>query len=100
MMSSRRARGWTGSLAETFDIPREVIMDLPKITMMGRLELMIENHKGIVEFHPTVIRLRTACGTLTITGSSLVLGELSESRVSIRGAVDGVRYGSEGRGPA
>jgi sporulation protein YqfC len=99
-MSARRAGGWTRSLAETFDIPREVIVDLPKITIMGRLELLIENHRGIVEFHPTVVRLRTACGTVTVTGSSLTLGELSESRVSIRGAVDGVRYGSEGRDTA
>jgi sporulation protein YqfC len=96
-MSARRTGGWTGGLAETFDIPREVIMDLPKITVMGRLELLIENHRGIVEFHSTVVRLRTACGTLTVTGSSLVLGELSGSRASIRGAIDGIRYGSERR---
>lgn len=97
-MSARRARGVRGSLAETLDIPREVVVDLPKVTLMGRLEAIVENHRGVLELHPTVVRLRTASGTLTVTGSSLVLGELSASRVSIRGTVDGIHYWSDGRG--
>jgi len=80
-----------------FDIPQEVVSDLPKVTMMGRLEVVIENHRGIVELHPTVVRVRTAVGVLTINGSSLVLGELSAGRVLIRGVIDAAQYNATGR---
>lgn len=96
-MSARRPKGVRSSLAETFDIPQEVVVDLPKLTMMGRFEILVENHKGIVEFHPTVVRLRTSAGALTVRGSSLALSELSADRALIRGTIDGAHYGVTGR---
>lgn len=97
-MSTRRVRGVRSSLAETLDISREVVVDLPKLTMVGRFEVTLENHKGIVEFHPTIVRLRTSAGALAVTGSSLTLSELSSSKVTIRGVIDSAQYSATGRG--
>ena len=32
------------------DIPKDVILDLPKITVIGDIQLYVENHRGIIEY--------------------------------------------------
>ena len=35
-------------IAEKFDLPKDVVLNLPKITIIGNNEIIIENHKGII----------------------------------------------------
>ena len=35
-------------IAEKLDIPKDIILNMPKITIIGQEEITIENHKGIV----------------------------------------------------
>ena len=37
-------------LVEKLELPKDVILDIPKIIVMGRNEITIENHKGIQIF--------------------------------------------------
>ena len=37
-------------LVEKLDLPKDVILDVPKIIVIGRNEITIENHKGIMVF--------------------------------------------------
>ena len=34
------------AVAEFLDIPKDLVLDLPKVTLVGRNELYIENHRG------------------------------------------------------
>ena len=34
-------------------------MDLPRITLIGNLQLFVENHKGIIEYSDSRIRINT-----------------------------------------
>ena len=34
------------AMAEFLDIPRDLVLDLPRVTVIGRNELYIENHRG------------------------------------------------------
>lgn len=37
-------------IAEKFNLPRDIMLDLPKITIISDNEITIENHKGVVLF--------------------------------------------------
>ena len=37
-------------LVDKFDLPAEIVMDIPKIIITGNKEITIENHKGISSF--------------------------------------------------
>ena len=37
-------------ISKKLDIPKDVILDVPKIIVIGRNEITIENHKGIMVF--------------------------------------------------
>ena len=43
-------------LVEKLELPKDVILDIPKIIVMGRNEITIENHKGIQIFEKNKIR--------------------------------------------
>ena len=49
MRVSRKLRKWTATI---LDLPQDVALDLPRITMIGGLQLTVENHRGILHFSP------------------------------------------------
>ncbi len=62
-------------LADILELPSEIMLDLPQITLIGRRQLYLENHKGIIEYTPEKIRVNTSQGTATILGREMVLQE-------------------------
>lgn len=50
------------SIADAWGVPKEVIMNIPKLTIAGASEIYIENHKGILSYTDTEIRGVNAYG--------------------------------------
>ena len=46
-------------LVEKLDLPKDVLLDVPKIIVIGRNEVTIENHKGIMVFEREKIKINT-----------------------------------------
>ncbi len=44
-------------MTKTMDLPQDVMMDLPRITMIGQLHIYIENHRGLLAFTDSEVRL-------------------------------------------
>ncbi|HIT73220.1 sporulation protein YqfC [Tyzzerella sp. An114] len=80
------------NFVDSLKLPREVILDLPLLSMTGREEIIIENFKGILEYSSDKIRINTKCGILKITGKSLVLGQVTSECLSITGVVSSVEF--------
>ena len=78
------------------DLPEEVDLNVPKFTMLGNTDLLVENHRGILQYNEGLIRLVTADGVVRITGTGLELTEFGSERVLVRGALNGWCF--EGRG--
>jgi sporulation protein YqfC len=49
-----RVRNW---MANKMDLPQDVMMDLPRITMIGQIHVYIENHRGLLVFTDKELRL-------------------------------------------
>lgn len=45
---------------EFLEIPKEVVTDIPRFTMIGNEELLIENCKGILEYEDFFVRAKTS----------------------------------------
>ena len=48
----------------------DVMMDLPRITMVGRLHIYIENHRGLLLFSEEEVRLMLKQGQCIISGKT------------------------------
>ena len=58
-------------VSEFLEIPREVLSNIPKITITGFDEIMIENFKGILEYEDFFTRISTSIGNININGFNL-----------------------------
>ncbi len=75
------------NLAEILELPKDIILGIPKITMVGNLQLFIENHKGILEYTDTYIRINTKSGILQISGRNLLLKNIIYEEIIIVGEI-------------
>ena len=57
-------------IAEKLELPLDVILDIPKIVLLGKEELTIENHKGIVSFNNNEIRVDSKNGIIKVEGNN------------------------------
>lgn len=88
----RRQRGVLQSLARRLDIPQDIVLDLPRITMLGNKQILIENHKGIIEYTSQLVRISLSQGELTVIGAGLMLGNLQQEQILVEGEIREVRY--------
>lgn len=82
-------------VVRTMDLPQDVIMDLPRITMIGQLHIYIENHRGLLAFSETEMRLMLKHGQLLISGSALVIKTILPEEILIEGKIDKVLFINE-----
>ena len=68
---------------EILEIPKEVSTDIPKITIIGFEEMLIENYKGILEYDEIFIRISTHIGIIDISGLNLSLNQMTEDDILI-----------------
>lgn len=79
-------------LAGILEIPQDIVLDLPRITMLGNKQLLIENHKGIIEYTSSLVRIKLNQGELIIVGTDLMLGNLQMEQILVEGTVGEIKY--------
>jgi len=79
--------GWRGLLAEHLDLPKDIVLDLARIVVLGDLQLIIENHRGIMEYTPARIIVATQKGRLRIEGEDLSIGSIQEEQIAVTGTL-------------
>lgn len=72
------------------ELPTEIVSNIPKITLIGFNEMLIENYKGILEYEEIYIRINTHIGIININGFNLNLEQISEDDISVKGKIDSV----------
>ncbi|GAB6169643.1 sporulation protein YqfC [Clostridium carnis] len=79
-------------LSEKLDLPKDVLLNLPKITILGDGEITIENHKGIIAFERSMIKVNTKNIPITIFGENFEILYIGESTIAISGKFKSIAY--------
>lgn len=79
-------------MVDHMDLPEDVVMDLPRLTMIGQVHLYIENHKGVVRFTNNELRLALNEGQLIISGDRLVIKSILPEEILLEGFIHQVTY--------
>ena len=74
------------------ELPKEVILNFPVISMVGNEELHIENYKGILEYDTERIRIYTSNGIIRIEGRALSLKTMTMEEILIKGVIMKIEF--------
>ncbi|TWI57744.1 sporulation protein YqfC [Halalkalibacter nanhaiisediminis] len=84
-------------MTKQMQLPADVMMDLPRITMIGQLHIYIENHRGVLRFSNQELRLLLKSGQLLIKGDHFVIKTILPEELLLEGRIDQVLYIDESR---
>ena len=79
-------------MAELFDLPGEVVAGMPHTEMVGRRQLLLENHRGILAYGAAAIDVNTGAGVVRVRGERLELLAMTAEALRIGGRIDGVDF--------
>ncbi|MBQ9267552.1 MAG: sporulation protein YqfC [Clostridia bacterium] len=75
--------------SDMMELPKELLLDIPRLTMLGNEDILIENYKGIVEYEENVIRLSNK---INIFGERLNVEEITDTEIMITGKINNVEF--------
>lgn len=76
-----------GRLARFLEIPAEVLVNVPRIEVVGHLQFRVENHHGILHYEPSRIEMKLPQGRLVVEGRDMVIGWFDRSEILVNGQV-------------
>ena len=74
------------------DLPEDMDPKVPRITVLGRDRMLVENIAGIRRCAEGEVLLLTGCGLLQVAGERLLVKELGESRALLTGRLERWAY--------
>lgn len=83
------------SLSDSLELPQDVVLDVPRVTLIGGVQVQIGNHKGVLEYSPSRIRIRTRDGLLAVEGQGLRIGSIFRDEVVVEGRIERIDLSPE-----
>lgn len=79
-------------VSEAANIPKDVILGVPLMRMVGQEEFYIENYRGILEYTDTLIRIQTKIGQIQIVGRRLNIIYYTNEEMKVVGFIERLEY--------
>ncbi len=77
-------------MAYAMDLPGEAIPGQPLVELVGQRRVLIENHRGVVQYGDTEICVRVSYGCIRVCGHELRLMRMNRQQLIISGSVDSI----------
>ncbi len=80
------------TIASKLDLPRDILFELPKITILANNEINIENHKGVVIFEEEEIKINSNVGPISIYGKNFRILFIGGNTITLSGSFKSIVY--------
>lgn len=74
---------------DMMELPKEMLKDIYRITLLGNEDILVENYKGIIEYEENIIRLNNG---INIFGSNLNVEEITNEDIFITGKINNIEF--------
>lgn len=78
--------------SDYLELPGDIALDLPKIVLVGNIQVFIENHRGIQEYNPQLVRVVVNDKVVEVTGENLVLRNILPDEICVEGRIWAVSF--------
>ena len=79
-------------MADAANLPKDVVLGVPILTLTGHYAVNIENYRGILEYTEQLIRINVRSGQIRIPGKSLEINYYTTTDMKITGKVEKIEY--------
>ncbi len=94
----RKKKHFGAFFADVLEMPEELALDLPRITLVGNINLNVENHKGIISYSASEVRLRVSDGYLIARGSGFALRSINKTDIFLEGEISNLAIVLDNKG--
>ncbi|MCR5147252.1 MAG: YabP/YqfC family sporulation protein [Clostridia bacterium] len=91
---SRKRNSMKNRISKVFEVPEEVSLKIPKLTILKFEEMLIENYKAILEYQDFFVRIQTYIGIININGYQLSLEEMTIDDLIVKGKIESIDFES------
>jgi sporulation protein YqfC len=91
-MRRRKLQEVKTTVSEMFELPKDIMLNLPRISMIGNNQMLVENHRGVIEYTPQKIRLNSTIGVIRVEGQDMDLKNIAADDVMITGVIKLVEF--------
>lgn len=78
--------------ADIFDLPADVVAGLTHIEINGSHDFFIENHKGILEYGDSEIKINAGKSIIRIVGQNLNVIAMNVSELKLTGQIESISF--------
>lgn len=79
-------------VATAANLPKDVVLGVPIVTVTGQIEVCIENYRGIIEYTDFLIRIQSKAGQIKITGKRMQIEYYTNDEMKITGRIKSIEY--------
>jgi len=79
-------------VSSVLELPKEIVLNLPLVTLVGNEDLTIENYKGVIEYTDEKVRIGSSAGVIKIEGKRLLLKRISKENILLGGKITIIEY--------
>lgn len=79
-------------ISEALELPKDITLNIPKLTVMGTDSVTVENHKGVIDYCDNKISINTGCGILVINGKKLIIKSIIQEEIIILGKISSISF--------
>lgn len=82
----------TERMVEELELPKDLFLGMPLLSMEGNRMLCITNHRGIIRYsHETIVVASRSYG-IEVTGRELMIPRFTQDILEITGYMESVRF--------
>lgn len=79
-------------VADALELPKDILLNMPKMAIFGNKEITVENYKGILEYTENKVRLNTASYVLVINGENLSIKNIATEIITVYGKFSNIEF--------
>lgn len=79
-------------VSDAANIPKDVILGIPIIRLIGKEEFYIENYRGILEYTNELIRIQTKIGQIHLIGKKLEIIYYTNDEMKVTGFIQQLEF--------
>jgi len=73
-------------------LPADLILEVPRITVVGQLHVYIENHRGLRTYTDQELTLESTDGMIQITGKEFVIKMMLPEEILLEGIIEDITF--------